>query len=89
MVTYEWVVEVMEGYDIVDTRAWTTLAEAQRDAQGEQYVIVLVRNVWGDGGLDDRAWAYPVDGVLPAVLTDASGRDFKVPQKYAKEWATP
>ena len=29
-------------------------------------------------------WANPVGGVLPAVLTDASGRDFKVPQKYAK-----
>jgi len=86
MVTYEWVVEVMDGDDIVDTRAWDTLAEAQRDAQGERAVVVLVRNVWCDGGLDDRAWAYPADGVLPRVATDAGGRDFKVPQKYLKEW---
>lgn len=88
MVRYEWVCEVMDGEDITDSRAWDTLEEARRDAQGEQAVIVLVRDLWRDGDLISRSWAYPVDGKLPTVLTDAENCDCaSVPKKHLKEWA--
>lgn len=72
LVTYEWVVEEMDGEDIVDTSGYDTLGEAQwqaavaRTAGVDQVVICLRRDV-GEGpdrehlDIVDRQYAYPGD----------------------------
>lgn len=86
MVRYEWVVEEMDGEDIVDTFQFTTYKEALafKAKQGASFVIGLVRDVidaYGD--LDDRAWAYVENGVLPSTFDNGK----PVPAKYRTEFA--
>jgi len=64
-VTYEWVVEQMDGEEIVDTSAFDTLAEAMKFA-GTDCVICLRRDVSEDidgepWDIKDRQYAYPGD----------------------------
>ena len=60
MITYEWVVEQMDGDEIVDTSAFDTLVEARRYIGDENnHVISLRRDVGSEEeGLTDRQYAY-------------------------------
>ena len=70
--------------DIVGTAAYDSLADALRTFNPTERptkdgtvrdVLVLVRHAWNaiDGDLDDRAWAYVTDGILPTHFSDAWG----------------
>lgn len=79
---YEWTVEEEnDDGDIVDSFFFDTLAEAVKFGSG---TIGLVRNAGSESeGVEDRQWAYPVDGKLPDFFDGGA----KVPGRFTKEWA--
>ena len=58
-----------------------------RPEKGQAVRMVLVRDVWDDRGLRDRAWAYVEEGKLPMAFEDGLGEEtrYRVPIKYRKE----
>lgn len=85
---YEWIVEELEGEDIVNVNHWDTYAEALKGAEDlGPHRIGLVRE---SGGYLNwtKAWAYVVDGVLPADMLDAYDNVVThVPKKYRDQFA--
>lgn len=74
MISYEWVVETLEGEerDIVDIHHFDTRADAEKcadelRAQGKTVDVGMVRDTWDDEGqgLKGRQWAYLEHGKLP------------------------
>lgn len=84
-VIYEWICEIIEDGDIVDS----DFADKLKDLHiPEGATIGLVRDTGNeDGGLQDRFWAYVKDGKLPDVFEDSMQHqtDYKVPERFKKE----
>lgn len=95
-VNYEWVVEVTTTDDtpdhgpgeVTDHYFAMSYADAARFAASEpdvgcEHVVVLVRD-----DAAGRAWAYLQRGALPAIFSDAFGRQVaKVPTRFVREIA--
>ena len=88
-VVYEWVVEEVDSDgDIVETAAWDTLSDCRKqmakvNEPGCHWELCLVRNQGNnDQGLQDRQWAYVVDGELPDEFDGGA----IVPKKYLAEF---
>lgn len=83
-VVYEWGVEEKDEYeDIIDCSFWDTLKEAKAHIpEHGNYDICLVRNEFNpiDEDLEDRQWAYIIDGELGEF------EDAKIPQRFLKEF---
>lgn len=88
-VSYEWDYEILDelGEEIVDHNHRDTLAEFRPDDITTS--LVLVRNFGSENsGLQEREWAYVVNGKLPEWFEDAFGaKTTKVPQRFHKELA--
>ena len=84
---YEWGAEQTDEHsDIIDC---TFVNEGElaklNPFLADGWELVLVRNVGSDSeGIEDRQWAYPVDGKLPEFFDGGA----KVPARFVKEWAT-
>ena len=64
--TYGWVVEQMEGDEIVDTSEFETRSEAENAATGgDAIALIKHRHTIADGEIE-RTYAYLADGQLPA-----------------------
>ena len=92
MITYEWIVEELEGpeQDIRDVTHFDTLAPAMRLAtalhnEGKSVAVGLVRDVWNDidENLDDRQWAYSEDGAMPVKFDGGAA----IPKRFLAEVA--
>jgi hypothetical protein len=90
-ITYEWVIETLEGPDtsdeveIVDVDHADTYAEAVDRAKDIPHVRVGLVCDRDDG---DRTWAYVTpEGTLPAYMADAYGNlIWPVPTRYALQF---
>lgn len=81
---YEWCVEEMDGEDIVDNHFCDDYAECVEHSEAGD-AIALVCSIGNESeGLQDRDWAYVVDGKLPGEFP-AMGR--KVPKRFHAEVA--
>jgi hypothetical protein len=86
VVDYEWDLESLDEYgDIIDHRHSDTFPGVPTE---DNIALVLIRDVGvGISGeehsftLDDRAWAYVVDGKLPAQFDNG----VNVPKRFFKE----
>ena len=86
---YEWDAELCDDYgDVINHSHAVALIELKAtshkiDDKGTWFRLVLVRDVFRDGVMKDRSWAYVTkDGELS---THTDGGD-KVPKKYHKEF---
>jgi hypothetical protein len=85
---YEWLVELCDEFGDIhnhlhEIKLKDLKTEPEIDAEGFWPRLVLVRDVFRDGDMKDRSWAYITkDGELP---THTDGGD-KVPKKYHKEF---
>lgn len=84
--TIEWLLEEMDGAEIIDVHHAESYAQAASWMdEGKTYRVGLVRDLPRLGG---RSWAYVTDGKLPEYFTDAfDDQTAKVPAKYARELA--
>lgn len=84
---YEWDLETVDGHgDIEDHSHSDLLAPLWKWREGKN--LVLVKDVFYDGSLEERSWAYVKDGKLPENFSDAYGRNFgKVPARFHIELA--
>ena len=85
----EWVVEELDGEDIVDIYLAASYAEVCNWVVGESSVFRfgLVRDYYpSNSPTMERAYAYIVDGLLAAEFTDEFGDSVAlVPKRYFKE----
>jgi hypothetical protein len=88
-VSYEWIVNELDGEDIVDVNGFDTLKEAlsyqgrlQRSSE-----IELVRNEGNEAsGITDRFWAPLKHGTLPAFFESSYGVvDLLIPKRFHAE----
>lgn len=88
-VIYEWIVEVVEDGEIIDTDYFSSYANAasaasRLAADGDTTRIALMR----DHPRDGRGWAYVAGCVMPKTFSDASGaQTHSVPQRFLLEHA--
>ncbi len=62
MIVYEWVVEEMDGEEILNVSAFGKLSEAKIFSEGLNVSIALRRDVGNDlDGITDRQYAYAGD----------------------------
>ena len=88
MTQYEWDVEEIDEHgDIIDHNHRDTAVAVLHLARGFALSdVVLVRDVWKDDSLQERSWAYVVDGRLPEFFEDAYQRQtVKVPARFHSE----
>ena len=78
MIRYEWVVETIEDDEIADVDHYDSYPGPIAGAD-----VGLVRDKISahDDDVEDRQWAYVVDGVLPDTFDGGA----KVPAKYKAE----
>ena len=81
-VSIEWVLEEMDGGEIVDVQHPESYQQALAWCDADaRYRIGLVKD-----RIDCRSWAYIEDGVLAEYFTDSYGEEVgKVPTKYGRE----
>ena len=89
-VEYEWDVETVdEDGDVLDHELTSKLSPrflARLEQPGTR--LVLVRDVWGFGGVESRGWAYVEDGKLPGRFENACGSwEADVPKRFHAELA--
>lgn len=79
---YEWVIEEMDGEDIVDVRSFDTLHDALKD-RGDSDAVALrkARSNQDLDSVDSFSYAYLADGKLPSEFCDGS----RVPAKFFEE----
>jgi len=86
VVYYEWVMETMDGDDIVDVDHADTYADAVRRASNGARIGLVRDHDRHDDGDAERSWAYITDGRLPEWFTDAGDAPtIKVPKRFHRE----
>lgn len=93
-VKYEWDVEIDAFEDVLDhSHAPEGELHAHLRHYGKEILsgtgekrLVLVRDVWDDRGLVERAWAYVEDGNLPEKALDANNKGRTIPQRLRTEF---
>ena len=85
---YEWCVEFTDdGGDVVDHYHADKLSEIPDDVMNEGD-LVLIRNVGNEyDGVNDRSWAYVVDGKLHPMFMSGDVAGETVPQRFHAELA--
>ncbi len=81
-VTIEWIIEEMDGDEIIDVQHPETYAQALSWMYpNTDYRVGLVKD-----RQDGRSWAYIEDGAIAEYFTDSYGEEMgKVPAKYVRE----
>ena len=88
MISYEWVLETLEGEDIVNRNESELLSDLGYLSIKPDQQIVLTRSEGSqDEGITCVYWALVKDGALPECFCDAYGEilNMKVPKRFHAE----
>jgi len=81
---YEWDIETVDEHGDILDHDHSATCPAHELAHNER--LVLVRDVIGPEGVDDRTWAYVTGGKLPTFFSDAwQTHTREVPKKFHNE----
>lgn len=90
-IKYEWDIEEIDEHgDIIDHNHADRLGDLDlTELKDANKRLVLIRDEGNQNdGLQERYWAYPINGVLPEYFSDAMGEvQIKVPKYLCEEYS--